>query len=114
MDHFNANDGSLPCPSQCGNSNGYFRTMEQDKIRLPPLQWKDIYRGETGMMLHMKQALSQNGPVPFGIYANGLFMGYSSGIFSGDCTSQANHQVVAIGYGTDPTSHVIGLNSWGQ
>lgn len=66
------------------------------------------------MISQMKQALSQNGPVPFGIYANSPFMGYSSGVFNGDCTSGANHEVVAIGYGTDPQEHVIGLNSWGQ
>merc|ERR1719401_1780198 len=39
---------------------------------------------------------------------------YQGGIFSGDCTSQPNHAVVVVGYGTDNgQDYWLIQNSWG-
>jgi len=113
VDHFNANSGSPPCPTQCGNSN-YFRSIENDKYRIPTMEYREVFRGSSNFQRILQQSLVQNGPVPFGIYANGPFMGYRSGVFQGDRTAQANHEVVAIGYGAQPQAYVLGLNSWGN
>ena len=74
------------------------------------MSYYEIYRGQSDMISKMKATLAQEGPVPFGIYANNSFMSYSSGIFQADCSTGANHEVAAIGYGTN---YIHGTNSWG-
>jgi len=112
-DHFDSTDGAPPCPSQCGNS-GYFRDLNSDKFSMPSLAYSEVFRGTSDFKITMQRALSQDGPVPFGIYVGSAFYAYNSGILTDDCTKGANHEVVAIGYGTSPQEHVIGLNSWGS
>lgn len=109
LDHFDASAGAPACPTQCGNS-GYFRGMASDKFNMPSLAYSEVFRGASNFQQTLQQAISQNGPVPYGIYCNDAFFGYRSGIFSGDCNAGANHEVVAIGYGSD---YVLSLNSWG-
>jgi hypothetical protein len=86
--------------------------MEQDRYQFAGLTWSLVWRsgGVQTLKNKLKQAVVQSGPIPFGIYANNAFMAYSSGIYSGDCQTSANHAVTAIGYGTD---YVHGMNSWG-
>jgi hypothetical protein len=81
---------------------------------MPSLEYSEVLRGANDFKITMQRALSQDGPVPFGIYAGNAFFGYNSGIFTDDCSKNPNHEVVAIGYGTSPAEHVIGLNSWGS
>jgi hypothetical protein len=87
--------------------------MANDRYAFPDLQWQEIFRshGLETMTQQLKQHLHSGGPLSFGIYANSPFMSYASGIFSGSCTAGANHEVVAIGYGSN---YILGLNSWGS
>lgn len=56
-------------------------------------------------------------PVSVAIDASGAAMQfYSSGVFTGECGSQLNHGVTAVGYGTsddDGTKFWLVKNSWG-
>jgi len=112
-DHFDSNAGAPPCPTQCGNS-GYHRDLNSDKFNMPSLEYSEVFRGASDFQITLQRALSQDGPVPFGIYVGSAFFAYNSGVFTDDCSAGANHEVVAIGYGTSPEEHVIGLNSWGS
>lgn len=55
-------------------------------------------------------------PVSIGIEGGGFdFQFYSSGVFTGDCTTYLDHGVTAIGYGesTNGSKYWIIKNSWG-
>ncbi|XP_020541048.2 senescence-specific cysteine protease SAG12 [Jatropha curcas] len=57
-----------------------------------------------------------NQPVSVAIDASGYdFRFYSSGVFKGDCTTDLNHAVTVIGYGSssDGTKYWLLKNSWG-
>lgn len=65
----------------------------------------------------IKTLLTQGGPLGAVIYANNLFQGYKSGVFSGcptsysDSYSRINHAVIIVGF-TSNGDYII-KNSWG-
>ena len=69
--------------------------------------------------LTKKKALLQavaNQPISVSIDASGLaFQFYSSGVFTGDCGTDLDHGVTAIGYGVsdDGMKYWLVKNSWG-
>lgn len=64
-----------------------------------------------GFLHAAKLALSEHGPIPFGIAVEWAFMAYAGGVYTMDCGDDANHAVLMIGYGED---YVLGMNSWGH
>ena len=61
----------------------------------------------------LKEAI-EKGPVSVAIQANKLgFQLYHGGVFSGNCGTNLDHGVLAVGYGTDGKSYIKVKNSWG-
>ncbi|XP_075711297.1 cathepsin J-like isoform X2 [Rhinoderma darwinii] len=65
-------------------------------------------------------SVALEGPVAVGFGVDQDFMHYSHGIFDGDCAEDANHAIIAIGYGTEKDDedeeqpYWIIKNSWGE
>mmetsp|Transcript_77858 Transcript_77858/g.174547 ORF Transcript_77858/g.174547 Transcript_77858/m.174547 type:complete len:741 (-) Transcript_77858:51-2273(-) len=112
-DHFQSSHPSPPCPEQCHPS--YARAIADDKFELPNyMGYQEIWPTNAAGNRAAKESMLEFGPMSFGIYANGPFMGYSQGIFDSGCGSDPNHEVVAIGWGeNNGNNYWIGLNSWG-
>ncbi|KAJ0974530.1 hypothetical protein J5N97_016495 [Dioscorea zingiberensis] len=57
-----------------------------------------------------------NQPVSVAVDASGIFQLYDSGVLSGDCGTDLDHGVTAVGYGTasDGTKYWLVKNSWGE
>ncbi|XP_062095890.1 senescence-specific cysteine protease SAG39-like [Humulus lupulus] len=76
--------------------------------------------GYEGVPANSEKALLKavaNQPVSVAIDAGGSeFQLYSSGVFTGECGTQLNHGVTAVGYGTadDGTKYWLVKNSWGS
>ncbi|XP_063782367.1 uncharacterized protein LOC134932155 [Pseudophryne corroboree] len=70
---------------------------------------------------NMASSVAFDGPITVGIDASDDFQMYSKGIFTGDCSKEANHAVIIVGYGTEhdeeedeDIDYWIIRNSWGK
>lgn len=114
VDHFSQTMPAPACPQEC--QLAYPRSVADDGFRLRGVgEFHEFHKRSDGpyepsFIIKAKQAVVLHGPVTFGIYASPAFMGYSSGIFNGDCHHNGNHAVTMIGYGEH---FVLGMNSWG-
>jgi len=99
-----------PCPEQCDAR--YTRAMPDDVFKPLGVGAYRLVMSPDEQGLHdMKAAIYEGGTIPFGIYANGAFMGYESGIFDSCPGHNANHAVQALGWGE---GYILGQNSWGS
>eukprot|EP00438_Fugacium_kawagutii_P020901 Skav211792 [mRNA] locus=scaffold305:240229:245947:+ [translate_table: standard] len=118
-EHFAVSGSAPPCPTQCGNAN-FGRTMNEDKFHLHTGNYiliASYYHPTPEKVYHLaREALLSGGPIPAYLYADGGFMGYSSGIYTHTCDQNANHAITVVGYGPDYWNccWVAGLNSWGE
>ncbi|XP_056428559.1 uncharacterized protein LOC130368636 [Hyla sarda] len=68
----------------------------------------------------MVSSVALEGPVAVGFAVDMDFMHYSRGIFDGDCAENANHAIIAMGYGIEKDEdgeeqpYWIIKNSWGE
>ena len=72
--------------------------------------WAYLPGGETPSVNEIKAAIYKYGPVSVGVAADSAFSNYTGGIFRGSGSTQLNHAVNLVGWGTD---HWIMRNSWG-
>ncbi|XP_075132322.1 cathepsin K-like [Leptodactylus fuscus] len=70
---------------------------------------------------NMARSLAFGGPIAVGIDASDDFKMYCNGIFDGKCTTNQNHAVIIVGYGTEhddesdeDIDYWIVRNSWGE
>ena len=117
-EHFASSSSAPTCPTECGNM-AFGKSLHTDTFKLGLDQFIEIYTLNhpylTLVYQLAKEAIMSGGPVPAGINADAGFMAYSSGVYTHSCTQQPNHEVTAIGWGSD---HWIVLNSlgpgWGE
>jgi len=71
--------------------------------------YRDVYNS-----LESFKAALREGPASVAFAASNSFLYYGSGIYDGDCASDVNHGMTAVGYGSENgVSYVIVRNSWG-
>lgn len=115
-EHFQQSDPAPPCPTQC-TASYTARPMAEDRFKFTGLTYRDLYRSDTTMISELQKDLVNTGAVAFAMEASSPFLGYSSGVFDADCTTNPNHAVTAVGYGkkTEKTvAYISALNSWGS
>mmetsp|Transcript_13190 Transcript_13190/g.29936 ORF Transcript_13190/g.29936 Transcript_13190/m.29936 type:complete len:552 (-) Transcript_13190:128-1783(-) len=108
-DHFKQGMPAPACPGHC--RSGYGKTVEQDKFKSSGTGWYTIILPIGWGLRDAKRAMLNDGPIPFGMYADDNFMGYKGGIFSQGCGIMGNHAVTALGWGQ---GYWISMNSWGS
>lgn len=78
-------------------------------------RWAYLPGGETPSVAEIKSALVQFGPLSVGVAADDQFSNYKSGIFMGSGSTQLNHAVNIVGYGSENgQEYFIMRNSWGN
>jgi len=99
-------EAAYPYTAQDGTCKSSSCTMSTDsKIS----GYKDVTQGENGL-----GAAVDIEPVSVAIEADQSgFQLYKSGVFCGDCGTNLDHGVLAVGYGTDVTDYWKVKNSWG-
>jgi len=98
------------------SGNGRVPACDSSKVNQPIAtitDYKDVAHSEEAL----ENALNI-GPVAIAIEADQYaFQSYSSGVLTGECGSQLDHGVLAVGYGHDNSSNLdywIVKNSWGS
>lgn len=100
----NAWDAEYPYKGEQGTCN---KAVAVKKLTAPP-----TWIGKVAPFAQYK-AMVTAGPQNAGIDANEAFMAYKSGIYTPSGCGQANHAVVAVGYGQEgSTFYWILRNSW--
>jgi len=103
-----ATEASYPYTAKDGSCHSSFTTA------LPKgavTGYKDVTANSVDAMMSALQL----GPVSIALDGGGSsFQGYKSGVLTGNCGSQLDHGVLAVGYGTlDGTDYWKVKNSWG-
>lgn len=121
-EHFASSDPAPPCPTQC--SSNYARELGADTFKIPELSSassSDMYFAfgqnlatQADVYQRARIEIYDNGPITAGIYVDGTFMAYSSGVYQSSCSQNANHEIATIGWGNDgDTDYWRCVNSWG-
>lgn len=110
--HFIQQDSAPMCPSECKNEN-HHRSLEDDSFVMPEVRYSWVYNSDPQMKDVAKAAIYSEGPIPATVEAVGSFIGYTSGVYDGTCSS-LNHLVSLIGWGTSIREHFTIMNSWGE
>ncbi|CAN2390473.1 Belongs to the peptidase C1 family [Pristimantis euphronides] len=70
---------------------------------------------------NMAMSVAFSGPIAVGIDASDDFQLYCNGVFDGECSSNPNHAVIVVGYGTEHNEksgedidYWLIRNSWGE
>ena len=75
----------------------------------------DYYYTYSGDEETMKKLVAQHGAVVTSVNADGEFQNYGGGVFAGCTSSDTNHAVAVVGYGTDNgVDYWLVKNSWGE
>ena len=70
------------------------------------------YRGDEETMARL---VAEHGAVVTSVNADGPFMDYGGGVFAGCTSSDTNHAVTVVGYGSDNgQDYWLVKNSWGE
>jgi len=108
--HFDSSQPTPPCPGAC--QPRFPKSLSESKFK--PVGVGKSYRlvltPTEDDLQALRCELMNGGPVAFGIYADGVFMGYNTGIFTVCARGGANHAVHTIGWGE---GYFLGQNSWG-
>jgi len=108
-DHWSSSMPAPGCPEKCDAR--YTRSMADDVFDPRGMGTYRLVMSPTEDGIHdMRAAIYAGGTIPYGIYADQAFMGYTSGIFDVCATGGANHAVQAIGWGQ---GYILSQNSWG-
>lgn len=108
-DHWSSSQPAPACPAKCDAR--YTRSLEDDEFRPRGMgHYHLVVKPDENGIHEMKAAIFAGGTIPYGIYADQAFMGYTSGVYDVCEGRSANHAVQAIGWGE---GYILSQNSWG-
>lgn len=103
-----------PCPASCDSR--YPRDLSIDLFLAPGMKDYQIVEKPNELGIEqLKQAIYNEGPVPFCLAVGNEFIAYESGVLDACLDRQPNHAVQALGWGEEAgKTFVQAMNSWGS